>query len=170
MKSLEGADVRYNVTINNIDTKACVVSSDNSKYKYDIIINTGHTDEIFGFKHGRLGYSGRKIIPIVLPNQYVFDNPDHYWAHYSGDQPYTRAVDFKKVTNNESDSCLLTLEMLSDENRLYPKQTKPDLDMFETYKKEFPSNYYAIGRLGKFKYTGITDAIEQAMELADSIK
>ena len=66
LKSLEGADVHYNVTINNIDTKACVVSSDNSKYKYDIIINTGHTDEVFGFKHGKLGYSGRKIIPIVL--------------------------------------------------------------------------------------------------------
>ena len=60
--------------------------------------------------------------------------------------------------------------MLSDETRLYPKQTQPDLDMYETYKKDFPSNYHAIGRLGKFKYTGITDAIEQAMELADSIE
>lgn len=170
LKSLEGAKVHFNETITNIDKEKCIVSSEKNEYKYDIIINTGHTDELFGFKHGKLGYSGRKIIPIVLPNQYVFDNPDHYWAHYSGDQEYTRAVDFKKVTNNESDSCLLTLEMMSDENRLYPKQTQHDIDMYQSYKKEFPSNYYAIGRLGTFKYTGITDAIEQAMELTDTIE
>ena len=169
LKSLEGADVHFNETITGIDKEKCVVTSKNAQYQYDILINTGHTDEVFGFKHGTLGYSGRKIIPVVLPNQFVFENPDHYWAHYSGDQEYTRAVDFKKVTNNKSSSCLLTLEMLSDENRLYPKQTKPDLDMFETYIKEFPANYHAIGRLGKFKYTGITDAIEQAMELAEVI-
>ena len=161
--------MHYETKVTRIDADKGFVEANSQSFEYDILINTGHTDEIFGFKHGELGYSGRTIIPVVLPSKYAFDNPDYFWAHYSGKQPYTRAVDFKKVTNNESETCLLTLEMLSDETRLYPKQTARDLEMFDLYKNEFPSNYYALGRLGKFKYTGITDAIEQAMELSEEL-
>lgn len=170
LKSLEGSNILYNESIIGVDPNKQIVKSEKSEYKYDLLINTGHTDEIFNFKFGKLGYSGRKIIPIVLPNKYVFDNPNYYWAHYSSKQEYTRAVDFKKVTNNNSDNCLLTLEMLSDENRLYPQQTKKNLDIYENYVKNFPKNFYTIGRLGKFKYTGITDAIEQSFELSEIIK
>jgi UDP-galactopyranose mutase len=170
LKSLKGSKVYFNETVIGVDSKKCSVSTKNNVFDYDILINTGHTDEIFGYKHGILDFSGRKITRVVLPNKYVFDNPDHYWIHYSSKEEYTRVVDFKKVTNNVSNNCLLTIESMSDENRLYPKQIDSELSKYNLYKKEFPSNYFTIGRLGKFKYTGITDAIEQAMELSEEIK
>ena len=78
-----------------------------NKFDADIIINTGHTDEVFNFEHGELSYSGRQLIKVVLPSEYAFDN-DYEWVHYSGEEEYTRIVDFKKVTQHKSPNCLLS--------------------------------------------------------------
>ena len=90
--------------------------------------------------------------------------------HYSGEEEYTRIVDFKKVTQHKSPNCLLTIEIPADVNRLYPKQIESELTKYAKYKDDFPDNYFCLGRLGNFKYTGICDAIDQAHELYENLK
>ena len=168
---LDGINIRYNskvVSCEKNEGKFHLYTSSGDKFYSDALINTGHTDEVFNFKYGELEFSGRDIVPIVLPTNKPFGDKDYHWIHYSGDEPYTRITDFNKVTGIKSSNSLITLEIPSNNNRLYPKQTKPALARYEQYVEEFPEGYHYIGRLGKYKYTGISDAIKQAFELAEN--
>jgi UDP-galactopyranose mutase len=167
-KALDGVNVIYNSNVIAIDRETLTVKTASDEYSADIIINTGHTDEVFGFKHGELDFSGRTLTKVVLPSNQLFDN-EYHWVHYSSDEEYTRVTDFKKVTKNNSENCLMLIETPSNEGRLYPKQLESEIKKYEMYKNDFPENYYSIGRLGKFKYTGISDAIDQAFELVENI-
>ena len=169
---LSDLDVHYNSAVNSItkeNNQFSISTKSGEVYNCDLVINTGHTDEVFDFRYGELQFSGRDIIPLVLPTKQPFGDKDYHWIHYSGYEPYTRVVDFNKVTAFESENSLITLEIPSNSNRLYPKQTQPELRRYEQYVADFPKGYYAIGRLGKFKYTGISDAIDQAFDLAEEI-
>ena len=55
--------------------------------------------------------NGIRFVPIVLPTKKPFGDKDYHWIHYSGDEPYTRIVDFNKVTGHESKNSLITLEI-----------------------------------------------------------
>ena len=52
--------------------------------------------------------------PLVLPTKQPFGDKDYHWIHYSGYEPYTRVVDFNKVTAFESENSLITLEIPSN--------------------------------------------------------
>ncbi len=131
----------------------------------DIIINTIHVDSLFSNIFGRLKYCGRDFIPIWLPTEYAMPK-EITWIHYTGDEPHTRVTEFKKITNYKSDSTLLGIEIPSNRGRYYPIQSEPELKKFQQYKELFPNNFYSIGRMGKFIYQGIPDAIEDSINLS----
>ena len=170
---LKDKEVHYSSKVVHIDRDKLELTFEKNgqkeKFSADLIINTGHTDEVFNFEHGELAYSGRQLIKVVLPSEYAFEK-DYEWVHYSGEEEYTRIVDFKKVTQHKSPNCLLTIEIPADVNRLYPKQIDSELTKYKNYQNDFPNNYFCLGRLGNFKYTGICDAIDQAHNLYEDLK
>jgi UDP-galactopyranose mutase len=171
-QALSGVVVHFKSSVNSVENDGngfFVSTKSGETFSGNIVINTGHTDEIFNYRYGELQFSGRDIIPLVLPTKNPFGDKDYHWIHYSGNEPYTRVVDFNKVTGFESENSLITLEVPSNSNRLYPKQTQPEITRYKQYVADFPENFYAIGRLGKFKYTGISDAIEQAHDIVEEI-
>jgi UDP-galactopyranose mutase len=135
----------------------------------DILINTVHVDRLFGMQYGELQYCGRDFIPIWLPIKNALPE-DLTWIHYSGVESHTRVTEFKKITDFKSDSTLLGIEIPSKNGRYYPVQSQPELKRFEQYKSLFPKDFYSIGRMGKFQYQGIPDAIRDALNLAEKLK
>ena len=91
------------------------------------------------------------------------------WIHYTGNEPHTRVTEFKKITNYKSSSTLLGVEIPSFNGRYYPVQSKSEIEKFNQYKNLFPKNFYSIGRMGKFIYQGIPEAIDDAIEICKLI-
>lgn len=167
---LKDVSINYNekvIDLLKVNNKFEIITTKGT-YTGDIVINTGFVDEIFNYKYGALEYAGRDIENIILPINTIIPD-DYHWIHYSGMEGYTRITDFNKITGFNSKNCFITIEKPSNKNRLYPKQTKPELMRYSQYQAEFPKSFFSIGRLGKHKYTGISDAIEQAFEVVENI-
>jgi len=139
------------------------VKTSKGEFTGDIIINTLSVDTLFENKFGKLKYSGREIFKIILPTKQVLPD-DVVWIHYSGDEPFTRVTEFKKITNHKSKDTLICIEVPNQEGQHYPVQTMAEKLKFSQYQKLFPKSFYSIGRLGKFTYKGIPDVIRDAID------
>ena len=164
-------DVQFikNTRVLNFDYEKRLINlSNNESISADIIINTIHVDSLFNDLYGKLKYCGRNFIPVWLPTEYALPK-ELTWIHYTSNEPHTRVTEFKKITNYKSSSTLLGIEIPSDNGRYYPVQTEPEIKKFQQYKELFPKNFFSIGRMGKFIYQGIPDAIEDAINISKSI-
>lgn len=165
LKCLKDSKVFFNCKIKGFDPDKKVVRTNLGEFSSEIIVNTIHIDSLFEYQYGRLRYCGRELLKVMLPIENAL--PEKMtWIHYSGDEPYTRVTEFKKITNFNSSFTLLGIEIPSGKNRLYPIQSEPELKRYKLYKTLFPDNFYSIGRLGTFKYKGIEDAIREAINIS----
>ncbi len=164
-KSVKDIEFHLNIKIMRFDPeKKNVYLSNGEKITADIIVNTIHVDSLLNNIYGKLQYCGRDFIPLWLPIEFAL--PENVtWIHYSGKEKHTRVTEFKKITNFKSKSTLLGIEIPSQNGRFYPVQSESEIKKFSLYKKEFPNNFFSIGRLGKFVYQGIPEAIEDSIEL-----
>jgi UDP-galactopyranose mutase len=113
---------------------------------------------------------GRDIIPIVLPVEYALP-PNVYFCYYAGDEKYTRVTEYKKFTQHKASSTLITLEIPSQNGRLYPMPIKAEQAKAERYFKLMPEGVFSIGRAGSYSYhVDIDDCIGQSFELMRQIK
>lgn len=167
LQCLDGVEARFNTRVARFDPdKRTVSTSDGNTVTADVIVNTVHVDSLFGNIYGDLRYCGRDFLPIWLPVEYAM--PDEAtWIHYSGRESHTRVTEFKKITGFKASSTLLGIEIPSARGRYYPVQSKPELERFAQYKALFPGDFYSIGRMGKFRYQGIPDAIRDALDLGE---
>lgn len=161
-------EVHYNCPVERLDPDRRVVSAAQREFTGDILVNTVHVDVLFDLEHGRLQFCGRQFLPIWLPVEYAFPE-DVTWIHFSGDEEHTRITEFKKITGFTSDSTLLGVEIPTPRGRYYPVPSPPELKRFELYQRMFPPNFFSIGRLGKFRYQGIADAIRDALDVAEAV-
>lgn len=168
-KCLEGCTVKLNCKVKAFDPEKRSVVTDVGVLSADIIVNTIYVDSLFNNVFGQLKFCGRQFLPIWLPIEQAFPE-DVTWIHYSGSEEHTRVTEFKKITNYSSSSTLLGVEVPCPRGRYYPVQNPPELARFEQYKTLFPKNFYSIGRLGKFKYQGIPDAIRDALDLGEALQ
>jgi len=167
-KCLQNCKAIFNCYVEQFDPETRIVSTSKGEFTADIIINTVYVDTLFNYKFGKLRFCGRHFITFVLPTKQAFPD-DVTWIHYSGNEPYTRITEFKKITNYQADDTLLGIEIPTDENRYYPLQSKVEIDKYERYMTLYPKNFYSIGRLGSFKYKGIPDAIRDALDTVEVI-
>ncbi|HUP80573.1 MAG TPA: UDP-galactopyranose mutase, partial [Pirellula sp.] len=114
--------------------------------------------ELCNFSNGELPYAGRDFIPFVLPCKQVFPG-DVRFCHYTGNQPFTRIVEYKRLTYYEAEDTLLVMEIPSKNNKLYPYMVKKHLDTAKGYIEALPKDVYSIGRLGIYKYTTIEQTL-----------
>jgi len=158
-----------NTRVVNFDFENNIINlSNNTSLSADVVINTIHVDTLFNNIFGELRYCGRDFLPIWLPIEFAMP-AELTWIHYTGNEPHTRVTEFKKITNYNSSSTLLGVEIPSLNGRYYPVQSKPEIEKFNQYKNLFPKNFYSIGRMGKFIYQGIPEAIDDAIEICKLI-
>ena len=169
--ALEKARVILNEQISQPDLENKVVTlSTGEKIESDILISTIALDDLMGEKHGTLRYTSRKYVPFVLPIEQVFPGNMHF-AYYTQDEPCTRIVEYKKITQHKSDNTLLVMELpTQDPNyKLYPYPMTKYQEVAKEYTKHLPKDVYSIGRLGTYKYTSQETTLVQAFQLYKDI-
>ncbi len=168
-KMIKGSKLILNETVKNIDLeKKTLQLSDGTKLKGDIIVSSIPLEELNNYSLGPLPYMGREFIVFVLPTQQIFPD-DIRFCHYTQNEPYTRIVEYKKLTYYDSRDTLLGIEMPSKKNKLYPLMVKEYINLANQYLKLLPENVYSIGRAGTYKYSTIEQTISQAFAAARKI-
>ena len=112
---------------------------------------------------------GRDFLPIVLPVEFAF--PENvYFVYYAGKEKFTRAVEYKKFTQHQSESTLIGLEIPSNKGKYYPMPMKWAQKRAQKYFDLLPENVFSIGRAGSYRYqVDIEDSIEQAMKIREAL-
>ena len=153
-----------NLTPNNLE-----VDINGEVQKYDIIINTAPLDDLFNNLLGDLRYIGRSI-EFVIFTEYALPE-SVYFAYYTGQEKYTRVVEYKKFSQYSSPHTLISLEYPElNKGKYYPMPTEKYRSLHKQYLEICHNNFHNIGRIAKYNYRyDIDDVIEQALELAANI-
>ncbi len=168
--ALEKCDHRFLGHVENIQANSLLAKLGQEEKKYDLIINTAPLDTLYKSIYGDLRYIGRKIEYAILPVKYCLPN-DVYFAYYTGNEDYTRIVEYKKFTLYESPHTLISLEYPSlEQGKYYPMPTKEFRDMHKKYLGICHKSFFNVGRLAKYNYRyDIDDVIEQVLEISKNI-
>lgn len=160
-KTSAGATVVLNENVSEVDlARRTVKLSDGTTLAGDVLVSSIPLEELCGGSRGELRYAGRDFIPFVLPCREVF--PGHIrFCHYTQAEPYTRIVEYKKLTFHEAEDTLLVMEIPSMSNKLYPYMIREQIERARAYLSDLPENVYSIGRLGTYKYSTIEQTISQ---------
>ena len=133
-------------------------------HEFDLILNTAPLDDLYANKLGCLKYIGRKIEYVVLPVE--FSLPENvYFAYYTGQEKYTRVVEYKKFTQHCSPNTLISLEYPTSGNgKYYPMPS----DSFRTIHKKYldicHERFLNAGRIALYNYRyDIDDVIGQVL-------
>lgn len=164
----DGCEVRFGTQVARFELDKKRVFAGGEWIEGDIIINTASIDYVFDYCYGELRYIGREFEKVILPVKYAL-GPDAHFVHYAGSEPYTRIVEYKKLTGYESDDTLIIIEKPSFKNKLYPYVVKSEIDKAEKYKKLIPNDCYSIGRMGKYQYDNMDIIVKDCLELASKI-
>jgi UDP-galactopyranose mutase len=164
-RCLANCETVFSCEVKRLDTSALSVSTNKGEFSADAIVNTIHVDTLFDYEYGRLRWCGRTFVKLVLPVEQAMPD-DVTWIHYSGDEPYTRVTEFKKITGHQAGDTLIGIEFPSDQGRFYPVQSEVERLRYDRYRALFPERFFSIGRLGSFRYKGIPDAIRDALDVA----
>ena len=93
-----------------------------------------------------------------------------YFLYYPNEnEQQTRVTEFKKFTHHKSDNSLITLEVPSLKNKLYPTMKKDQVDLAERYLSALPESIKSVGRMGTYRYVDIDDIIMQGLEFKKNI-
>ena len=155
--------------------------------KYDYVINTIDIDHLWG--EDKLPYTGRMMIPLLLPeigNGFT-GNIESY--HFSGAEFQTRVTEMKSITKYESPDTLILIEVpvlpgaenffpqntikYASENNLfaskaYPQQSPEGFRLYNSYTERGKkiTNLLHCGRHAEFKYWGMPETVFSAYKLA----
>ena len=138
------------------------VDINGERHSFDLIINTAPLDDLYNHCEGELKYVGRKVEFVILPVEYALPK-SVYFSYYTGDEDYTRVVEYKKFTQFQSPNTLISLEYPNLTNgKYYPCQP----NIIDHYIKNichYVIQISSIWWLSRYNYRyDIDDAIEQA--------
>jgi len=167
-KTVDGCEVIYNKKVETFDFDNKRVLVDKEWLSADVIINTASLDDVFEHCYGELKYIGREFQKIILPIETVFPEPYHF-IHYADGEPYTRIVEYKKMTGYKSPHTLIGIETPSFKNRLYPYPIKSEIQKASKYKELFPKDCYTLGRMGTYHYDNMDIIVKECMKLMEKI-
>ena len=167
-KCVQDCNVIFNKKVEIFDLDNKRVKLDNEWLKGDIVINTASLDTVFEHCYGELKYIGRDFQKIILPVETVFPDPYHF-IHYANDEPYTRIVEYKKMTGYQSSHTLIGIETPSFNNKLYPYPIKSEIAKADRYKELFKEDCYTLGRMGTYHYDNMDIIVKECMKLMENI-
>jgi UDP-galactopyranose mutase len=167
--SLDGCKIILGKTITKVDQDKTSVYFDDEELRADLIISTISPDFLFDNCWGELKYVGRDFFKIVLPIKEVLPK-DVYFLYYPNEnEQQTRVTEFKKFTQHNSPNSLITLEVPSMKNKLYPTMIKEEVDLAQKYLDALPKNIMSVGRMGTYRYVDIDDIIMQGLAFKETL-
>lgn len=167
--ALEKCDHRYIGLVENIEENTLSTKLGSDIKEYDLIINSSPLDSLYQNIFGELRYIGRRIEFAILPVKYCLPN-DVYFSYYTGNEDYTRIVEYKKFTRYESPHTLISLEYPTlEKGKYYPMPTKEFRNLHKRYLEICHPSFFNVGRLAKYNYRyDIDDVIEQVLEISQN--
>ena len=157
---------------------------------YEYVINTIDLDQLWG--ENKLPYTGRLMIPLLLPELKEALPSGTESIHYSSAEFVTRITEMKTITQYKSKDTLILIEIpiLSNatnsfpintiENakknnlfaeKAYPQQSIDAIKMHQSYeqKGKHIKNLLHCGRHAQFRYWGMPETVNSAFELSKTI-
>ena len=168
----------------NIETKIGInglehLSFNGDKVLYDgeqvNVIFTGETDELFGYKFGKLPYRSLRF-KYEKHNKKDFQS-SAIVAYPSHNYGYTRITEYTKLPYQTSEMTIIAKEYPlaydseSSNEPYYPILTKESQEIFKYYIEEAKkfSNLTLLGRLAQFKYFNMDQCVLNAIETIERI-
>ena len=137
------------------------------------LIYTGCIDELFGYEFGVLPYRSLKI---KFETKRKSSYQDYAVVNYTTSGRFTRISEFSKFSCKPQKNTVITKEYSRPFKKgknipYYPIPTKENHEHYVKYEeiaKDY-KNLYLLGRLGKYKYLDMDDAVKNAMVLYEEI-
>lgn len=163
------AKVLLNTEVEEYDIERKRVKLGGEWRTFDVIVSSISPDTVGRFAFGELPYIGRELLRIVLPIEFAL--PEHvYFIYFANEEPFTRLTEYKKFTRHKSDTTLVTLEIPSMRNKLYPVPVKAEMARAQKYFDVFPEDVYCVGRAGTYRYNvDIDDTLLHALNLREHL-
>lgn len=135
--------------------------------KPELTVYTGPIDEYFRFREGRLPWRSMKFKfkregegqPVAVIN-------------YPLSREYLRTTDFSHFQKKKAPFTFIGMDFPSSYGSpFYPVLTKESMKLFSRYRDlaEKEKNVLFLGRLGRFQYINMDQAVREALSLAESI-
>ena len=163
--ALQGCEVLLQTEVVAFDLDNCAVSlADGERLQADMMISTVSPDLLHEYCWGDLAYVGRDFFKIVLPIEQALPDDVYFLYYPNANEQQTRVTEFKKFTQHKSPNTLITLEVPSMKNKLYPTMIKSQVDLAQRYIDALPDNVHSVGRMGIYRYVDMDDIILQGLE------
>jgi UDP-galactopyranose mutase len=155
---LKGIKVLLNTDLKDIDVE------------YDKLIYTGRIDTFFNYKFGKLPYRSLKFVFEDYETEFY---QDYSQINYPNDFEYTRIVEIKHATHQKCPNTAIVKEFPSDKgDPFYPIPSKETEELYLKYENEAKKlkDVYFIGRLAKYKYINMDQAVKSALDLFEKLR
>lgn len=137
------------------------------------LIYTGCVDELFDYKHGVLPYRSLKFkFKTIKKPSYQ----DYAVVNYTTSHKFTRISEFSKFTCAPQENTVIVKEYPKKFKKgknipYYPIPIEKNRKHYLKYEEEAKDykELYLIGRLAKYKYMDMDDAVRNAMDLYQEI-
>lgn len=162
-----GTDARRDITLTDGKIYYCGQELDGD------LIYTGCVDELFDYKFGVLPYRSLKIKFITKKKP---SYQDYAVVNYTTSGTFTRISEFSKFTCKPQANTVISKEYsrkfkVGKNIPYYPIPTSANHEHYVRYEqlaKDY-KNLHLLGRLGKYKYLDMDDAVKNAMCLYEEI-
>ena len=133
--------------------------------QYRKLVYTGPIDEFFDWKFGRLPYRSLYFRHETFDRDFVQPVAQ---INYPNDHEYTRSIEFKHITGQQSPVTTVATEYPLDEGEpFYPVPSTESRRLYMRYREEaerVPDTYFT-GRLGTYKYLNMDQVAGQSLAL-----
>ena len=133
------------------------------------MISTLSPDILHDFCWGELAYVGRDLYKIVRPIEQALPDDVYFLYYPNASEQQTWVTEFKKFTLHQSPNTLLTLEVPSMKNKLYPTMIKSQVDLAQRYIDAMPDNVHSVGLMGIYRYVDMDDILMQGLEFRNKL-
>lgn len=157
-----GIQVSLNTDYKNIDTK-----------QFSKIFYCGGIDEFFDFQFGHLQYRGIKFKFQTIDTERFQNNSV---VNYPNNYDFTRITEYKHFLPTRSLKTFISMEypmayINQNSEQCYPIPNQEQKELYQKYlqhAQNYP-NIYFCGRLGKYQYLDMDDAIQNALSLFEKV-
>ena len=144
-----------------------------SEINYDKLIVTSEIDRYFDFKFGYLPYRTLDFEWIFLNREYFQETA---MVNYPNCYDFTRITEFKHLTGQVSPRTTIIKEyprLRRDEKEIpyYPVPKDEYIEIYKKYEAEAKKlkNTYFLGRLGRYSYINMDEAVLNSLEFFENI-
>lgn len=137
------------------------------------VIFTGCIDELFNYKYGKLPY---RTLDFEFETHNITSYQEASVVNYPNEEAYTRISEFSKFTCKPVENYTIIVKEYPRSHKLgdipyYPIEIKENISLYQKYldlSKKYP-NLHLLGRLANYKYINMDLAVQNALDLANSL-